>query len=182
MINLLTGPPRAGKTYFVVYWLYKNYLKYDKDKLMYNVKNGALIVSNIDELRLPHKNLDLILKENECRPEEFSIKHPTIIYLIDEAHIYFPAELSRKSKIATSLREYFAYHGHYNQHFWLMTQDTSLIYQSIVKVSECEYQTVRSSLSPPGKFKYNMRIPGKMGKFNSVSLRKQKESMEKKRW
>jgi len=184
MINIVTGPPRAGKSYFITYWLFKNYLVFDKEFATYKMKDGALLVANIDGLKLPHKDLDRLLKTNNFLPEEFFIdavqkdladKHPTIIYIIDEAHKYFPAEMSKKSKVAKEVRDYFAYHGHYNQHFWLLTQDVSLMYQSIVKLAECEYQCVRSSLSPPGRFRYNLRVPGKMGKFNTVTLPKLKK-------
>ncbi len=187
MINVVTGPPRAGKTYFITYWLYKNYLIFDQEKASYKMKDDAVLVSNIEGFKLPHKDLDDLLRSNNFLPEEFFIdaiqkdladKHPTIIYIIDEAHKYFPAEMSRKSKVAKEVRDYFAYHGHYNQHFWLLTQDVSLMYQSIVKLAECEYQTVRGSLRPPGRFRYNLRVPGKMGKFNTVTLPKLKKVFE----
>jgi zona occludens toxin (predicted ATPase) len=183
MINILTGPPRAGKTYFAVKWLLENYIKYDKEKLIYTIKNDALIITNISGLKVPYKNLDDILKENEKDAieffsievqEELSKKYPTIIYLIDEAHIYFPKEIERKSIASKSLRDYFAFHAHYNQHYWLMTQDTSLIFNSIVKLAETEYQTIRESLRPPGRFRYNMRDPKTKLKFRSITLRKDK--------
>jgi len=184
MINIVTGPPRAGKSYFITYWLYKNYLTFDNETANYKMKNDALLVANVDGLRIPHKKLDDLLRENDMTADQFfcesvqkelSIKYPTIIYVVDEAHKYFPAEMSRKSSVAKSVRDYFAYHGHYNQHFWLLTQDVSSMFQSIVKLAECEYSTVRNSISPPGRFRYNLKVPGKMGSFEKITLPKLKK-------
>ena len=181
MINLITGPPRAGKTYLTVYWLFKNYLKFDDEKLTYTMKDKALLITNIEGLRLPHKQLDDVLNENGYEPEDFFIKevqeelskeYPTIIYVIDEAHGYLPSELSSQKEKSKLLKDYFAYHGHYNQHFWLITQDCSLIFQPLVKFAECEYETLRASLRPPGLFKYNRRVPGKIKRFGSLTIKK----------
>lgn len=180
MINILTGPPRAGKTYFVVKWLLDNYFKFDSDSLEWKIKDDVLIISNIAGFKLPHKSLDKILKDNDTTAEEFftlevqtklSEQYPCIIYFIDEAHKYFPVEIGRNSRLSKNLRNYFAEHGHYNQHFWLMTQDCSLIFQSMVKLAEIEYQTIRYSLRPPGQFRYNVKVPGKNIKYDVVKLR-----------
>jgi hypothetical protein len=184
MINIVTGPPRSGKSYFITHWIWKNYLTFDKDRISWKVKNDALIISNVDGWIFPHKNLDEILRENDKTPEQFftievqqemASRYDTILYIIDEAHKYFPLELGKKSIISKGLRDYFAYHGHFNQHFWLATQDVSLIFPSLVKLAETEYQTVRSSISPPGRFRYHLKVPGKSTKIGKIVLRKDKK-------
>jgi hypothetical protein len=58
------------------------------------------------------------------------------------------------------MRNYFAYHGHYNQHFWLLTQDESLVWKPLVKFAEQQFRAASQSTRPPGHCMYKICVPG----------------------
>jgi hypothetical protein len=169
MITLGTGAPRAGKTLRAVEWLVKNYFKFDTEKAKYiPKKDDMLIVSNIEGLKVEHKDFDQLLNElnmtvstffTEDYQKKVMKKYALVIYLLDEVHKYFPKNFYRERN-SNEVQKYFAIHGHYNHHFYLMTQDLKMIWQTITNVAETEIKAVRGTIRPPGMLIYQFCSPG----------------------
>ena len=183
MINIITGRPRSGKSYLSVWWIKKNYVVFNPDLLQQEVKEDTLLITNIDSLRLPHKNFDDMLRQNNLTVEQFftdaiqkglSEKYACIIYILDECHRYFPDDFYKKPGAKECL-DYFAYHGHYNQHFWLITQDVSLIWNKLIRLGETEFRAMSQSTRPPGYFKWVMLVPGTKQKQGNILKRHDKK-------
>ena len=60
-IRIIDGNPGCGKTYYLVKFLRDNY--YDKTSNGYVAKTGYTVISNIDDLKLPHLNLNELVEK-----------------------------------------------------------------------------------------------------------------------
>jgi len=180
MINLITGTPGAGKTYLAIKLLIDQYFFYHKkDRSFYRNEKSKkyTIFTNIDDLKLPHKNLTQIFEENNIDFETFFTvpyqeklhkKYPFVIYVIDEAQRYIPYNFKNKDVVY-----YFDYHRHFGDKIYLITQDYSKISKSINVLSELEYRAVKSTFSLFGEFRYNIKSAGDI--FKRKTMKKDKK-------
>jgi zona occludens toxin len=159
-IYFITGVPGAGKTFYAVNHLVKNYCYYDRQSRAYRLKDKYTLISNIEELALNHKNLKEILEDNKMSIESFfrkdfqekiSKKYKNIIYFLDEAQQHFHRRFYDKESFF-----YFQYHRHLGHNIYLITQDRSLLPKEINTLCESEIRAVKRSLSVFGEFKYNV--------------------------
>jgi len=185
-ILFLTGPPRAGKSLRAVQYMVDNYYDWDSKLLKYSYRKKSFIhYSNIEGLNIEHVNLENYMKENKFQVEDIfndewaekqKKKHKIILFTIDEAHRLFPQDyfLNKKSN---NVKDYFAYHGHYNHHFLMMTQSMDLMWKPLIPFCEMEMRTVRQSMRPPGTFIYNCYPPKSYIKIRTEikSIRKMKK-------
>ena len=167
MINIITGTPGAGKTFLALKLLTEKYFYWhNKDKTFYRKKDKKkyTIFTNIDELKLEHKNFIEIFKENNLTFETFFTvpyqeklhqKYPHIIYIIDECQQFIPYNFKNKDVIY-----YFDYHRHFGDSIQLITQDYTKICKAINVLSEIEYRAVKSTFSIFGEFRYNIKSSG----------------------
>jgi len=136
MLQMVEGPPGAGKSYFAVNYLV-GYTKYDELYQEYVLNSDVLIISNIEGLKIRHWSLnqclelkphDKLSSASEDRIKEFfsienfeNIQKRTgkkhIILCIDEAHELFPFSFKE-----TSVYEFFAYHRHIGLDVIFLTQ------------------------------------------------------------
>lgn len=152
MIFGVSGIPGAGKTYYIVDWLVKNY--FDKDGLPLK---DYTVISNVEGLLLDHIPLDDILKDVSHEQfftvpyqEKVSKKYSNIIYIIDECQRFFPRFMKNRD-----VCYYFEYHRHFGHVICLATQNfRSRVSPEISALLEYEIRAVPRSLSIGGTFRY----------------------------
>lgn len=145
---MITGLPRSGKTYYAVWrtaTTYFNQVSPGQFVLKPEFKD-LKIISNIDNLKLPHDDLNKILSEVSGGSNRFftyeyqqkvAEKHPKVLYLIDEPQFLFPFNLKD-----TKIFNWFQMHGHLGQDIFLITQDTKQISDHITRLAEQEINAI----------------------------------------
>ena len=158
-IDLITGIPGAGKTYYAVHKLVELYYKWDKDLQEFRItsEQKPLIITNIEGLALDCVDLKEAmgkLSEKEFfsleYQEKIHKKHGKVLYIIDEAQRYFHRKFFDVNVFA-----WFEYHRHLGQDVWLITQDRFKICKDVAALAENEYRAVKRSLSLFGEIKLN---------------------------
>lgn len=161
MIQLYTGVPGSGKSYKMVHDL-ANLLEKEPD---------INVISNIDNLKLPHTNFDELLedlypgaKRRGDRLEQFfHMEHQEklseefggpILYVLDECQLYFP----RRGTMPNT-EEYFQRHRHLGHYVLLASQAASLINRNLIPLIELEYHAPRRTISFFGEIRYKERSP-----------------------
>jgi hypothetical protein len=161
-INFIHGPPGSGKTYYAVNHLLSEYFKYDKGKDEYLKKDKNLkIVTNIDEFLPDHYPLDDWILHAGSVEDFFSFatqekihkKHSSLIYMIDEAHMFFPSTFKNQEVI-----KWFSYHRHWGQTIYLMSQAYSMLPRQITDMVELNVKALPASTTLLGgrDLKYNI--------------------------
>jgi hypothetical protein len=163
MITLITGVPGSGKTYLAVKTLSEKF---------YIQKNGKwflrdpdlTVFTNINDLKLPSKNLSDILKDipfdrffTKDYQDIVHQKYPKILYVLDECQQFIPPRYNNNDVVL-----YFDTHRHYSDQIYLITQDEKKICKQISTLVELEYRAVRSTFSMFGEFKYNIKASGEI--------------------
>lgn len=132
MLYIIDGVPGSGKTLYVVNHLVKNH--YEKLHGIYEQKTDHIVVSNIDELQIPHEPLDKQINDAGGKEIFFSIdyqkelfeKNGSIIYLIDEAQFLFDRRFYNNKVFS-----WFQYHRHYGQTIYLISQNSRNLPQEV---------------------------------------------------
>jgi len=161
-INFIHGPPGSGKTYYAVNHLLSEYFTYDKENDRYIKKDKNLkIVTNIDEFAPDHYSLvDWIHHaggvENffsYATQEKVHKKHSSLIYMIDEAHMYFPSNFKNNEVI-----KWLSYHRHWGQTIYIMSQAYSMLPRQITDMVELNVKALPASTTLLGgrDLKYNI--------------------------
>jgi hypothetical protein len=163
----ITGVLGAGKTYLAVHHLLKKYYDFNKKTGEVKLKEkyeDLTLITNIDQLKLEHINLDQTLKENNLSIETFFTqvyqekihkKYPNIVYVLDECQRYFDRKFYNKEVFF-----YFEYSRHFGDDIFLITQDQSKLSKDIGILAEYELRALPRSLSLAGEFKYKKLIGG----------------------
>jgi len=184
MIALVTGVPGSGKSYFMVNYLSK-FFTYDVFYKSFNVTDNVLIISNIENLQIPHLKLDsadLIGNYSEGIEGKYTVEQfftvanfekimtvrrvKNIILLIDEVQKIFPLGYKDKDVIF-----FFQYHRHLGVDILMGAQDHLDVCRSLVSLSECIYQAAPRSKGIAGVFRYS--VTDRKGKaMRTQTLRK----------
>lgn len=139
MLQIIYGVPGSGKSYYAV-WNIKRTLEKDKD--------NVVIISNIENLKLSHLNLDDLINKYggidgffnvECQYWKQDIEKRKILF-IDEAQRYF-----NKKFFSNAVFFFFQYHRHLNIDIYLITQSYKTLPTELVVLSELVIQAVPSS-------------------------------------
>ncbi|SKA25037.1 Zonular occludens toxin (Zot) [Trichlorobacter thiogenes] len=184
MISIVSGVPGSGKSYYMVNYLSKFYT-YDEFYKEFHIKENILVISNIDDLRVPHLKLDspFLIGDPENGIEgKYSIldfftvsnfqklmeikRVKNIILLIDESQKLFPRDFKDKDVLY-----FFQYHRHLGVDIILGCQDHLDLSRSILALPECIYQAVPRSKAIAGAFRYH--VTDRRGKhMRTQTLRK----------
>lgn len=163
-IRIIDGNPGSGKSYYLVKFLRDNY--YDKIDGEYVPKDGITVISNIDDLALPHLKLgDMILnrigKGEGAADRFFEYQHQTaltaeiggsLVYAIDEAQRFWRS--GDKTKTQNLAYEYFEMHRHLGHDVFLCTQESSKLPKHITSLPEFIITAAPRSRSILGEFRY----------------------------
>jgi len=160
MLRTVEGVPGSGKTYYAVHYLLKHFFEYDEFYDEYLEKDGksVLVISNIENLRIPHLELDILIErfglekfftvENfERIQKQYRVKN--IVLVIDEAQKYFPRKFFSKDVFY-----FFQYHRHLGVDVFLLTQSRTTLAKELVVLSEYIVRAVPRS-SQPAFFVYH---------------------------
>jgi hypothetical protein len=154
----------------------KKYFEYDKVLLDWIPKGQAIIITNIDELRLDHYRLQDLIDEAGGIGKFFTVdyqkalvlKWGRLIYIIDEAHKFFDDKLKNKD-----VEFFFQYHRHLGVDMYLVTTGVSLLPVYIQRVIEYRIQAVARSKQVGNTFLYDKVVDGE--KAGKVVLTKRNE-------
>ena len=100
MIRIFEGVPGSGKTYAMVSYL-KKFARFDSFYNEWVLDSNVCVISNIEGLRLPHINFDLLVDELTLKGvfSESFVKslhergYTHVIFAIDEAQKYFDTKV-----------------------------------------------------------------------------------------
>jgi hypothetical protein len=162
-ITFIYGAPGSGKTYYAVNHLVSHFFSFSKEKGYQKKKEfeETKIVTNIDNFQLEHIKLDDWILHAKGVDNFFAFetqkkiheKHGSIIYMIDEAHQFFPSNYRNNDVF-----NWFSYHRHWGQTIYIMSQSYSRLPKQITDLVELTiYAMPRSSSLLAGKdLKYNI--------------------------
>ncbi len=160
MIRIFEGVPGSGKTYAMVHYL-RRFAEWDDFYKEWILKDGVLVISNIEGLKIPHVDFGKLVDELGLKgvfSEDF-IKslwdkgYTKIIFAIDEAQRYFDRRYFDKEVFY-----FFQYHRHYGVDILLATQDSSTIAKEIRVLAEFIIRAEQRSLTVKS-FKYKFYTP-----------------------
>lgn len=151
-IRILMGKPRTGKSYYAVKHLAETYF--------YRTKKGwwrrkpefkeLKIVTNIEDLQLPHDNLKKWIDGAGGHEKLFSLeyqkkihqKYNQVVYLIDEAQFLFPSNFRNNA-----VNSWLEYHGHLGQDIYFITHALTSLPRHFYNLAELQLQAMSRSTS-----------------------------------
>ena len=171
-IEILTGVPGAGKSYYAVYRIYQ---------LLHRDDWTGLVLHNIEGLSVPDNRCILCTWDtssfsvekmseylNKLRLEYNLSSEDVIHFYIDEAQRFFPPELKDSQVLY-----FFDYHRHFGVHITLITQHEKKLTYKITTLSDLEIRAVSSRINPFGSFIYKLSSSGEH--FGTERLSKKPE-------
>ncbi len=138
MLQIIYGVPGSGKTYYSVYQI----------KKIQEKRNDIILISNIENLKLSHLDLDALIQKYggvdkffnvDCEFWKSELEKKKILF-IDEAQRYF-----NKKFFSSTVFFFFQYHRHLNIDIYLITQSYKILPSELVVLSELVVQAVPSS-------------------------------------
>lgn len=179
MIHIVEGTPGSGKTYYAVNYLIDNFFDYDSfyDEYKEKSNKNVLVISNIDSLRVPHLNLDVLVDrftlekfftvDNfEKIQKQYRVKN--IVVIIDEAQKYFDRKFYNKDVFF-----FFQYHRHLGVDIFLITQSKNTLAKELVVLAEYIVRALPRSVQPNSFIYHFYTVDG--DKLFTKSLRKKKD-------
>ncbi len=171
MIRIFQGVPGSGKTYAMVHYL-KRYAEWDGFYREWVLRDGVVVISNIEGLRIPCLSLDRLIAELGNIREVFSegfVKtlwdkgYKKIIFAVDEAQRFFDRKFYDRDVFF-----FFQYHRHWGVDILLATQDVSTLPKEIRVLAEFLIRAEQRSLTLKS-FKYKFYSPdGNTHLFNQT--------------
>jgi hypothetical protein len=161
-VRIIEGVPGAGKTYYAVRHLAKNFFVKTKDGFYVpDSKKPCQIITNIDSFQPDHMHLNDCIKEaggdfrqffSKEYQEEFATRFEhSIVYVIDEAQMLF----RRNDRTLSEVFSYFEWHRHLGQDIYLVTQNTKKLPADITTLVEYIIRAAPRVRSLTGEFKYH---------------------------
>lgn len=154
-LRIITGVPGAGKTYYAVNHLVKNYCDAFGDT--FELRENSLIVTNIDELLLDSVDLKTSIDKVGSFEKFFSIEvqkkisekyqklGKSVVYVIDESQQFFHRRFYDRDVFG-----FFETHRHYGMDIYLITQNVNLLAKDLISLAEYEIRAVPRTLSIGG--------------------------------
>lgn len=175
-IEILTGVPGAGKTYYAVHKIRKSLQDHDKK---------FLILHNIEGLKAEdHRCISIpwevgffhaeaMAARLRGLREEYQLASEDVIHVyVDEAQRFFPPELKD-----TNVLYFFDYHRHFGVNVTLITQHEKKLTYKITTLAEIEIRAVNNRVNPLGSsFVYKLSSGGEQ--FGTERLSKDRAVFE----
>ena len=168
MLRIIEGNPGSGKSYYAVNYLRK-FCIYEKLYQQMNLNPDVLLVTNVDDIKVPHKTW--LQFENEGL---FDIKnlqayidnhnYRKIIIIIDECQNHFGG-LKDNNKFF-----FFEYHRHLGMDLFLICQTISALPRRLVELSEFIIRA-KSRVYTIAGFAYSLVGPRNGEIISSIHLR-----------
>ncbi len=159
------GKPGSGKTFWIINHLLGKYFEYNKIHGEWFKKSQFEIISNIEELRLEHYDLNEMVKKAGGKEKFFTVDYQKellkrfikVVYIIDEAGSpdWFPVKFSNEQVIF-----FFQYHRHLGLDFYLIAPGVSNICFQIVRLMEYRLQAKARSKRVANEFRYEKIVEG----------------------
>lgn len=167
MIQILTGVPGSGKSYFAVY------------EILGLLNDGCLVVHNIHGLADPRAitidfgqmplDADSLFAFLDQLRQDKGLAPDSIIHLyIDEAQRYYPYEYKDPKGVY-----FFDFHRHHGLHITLISQDIKKLSPKITTLAEFEIRAVKPIFQFTPGFQYNLLSSGEA--FGKKRLSKKQE-------
>ena len=175
-IRIITGVPGAGKTYYAVNHLIKNYCNPFGDT--YALKDNYKIITNIDGLLLDVVNLKQAIEKagslehffsadiQQKTTEKYQKLKQKLVYVIDEAQQFFHRRFYDRGVFT-----FFENHRHYGLDIYLITQNSNLLAKDLLALSEYEIRAIPRTLAIGG---FNYLRKSNKDVIGRVLLRKKK--------
>lgn len=154
-LRIITGVPGAGKTYFAVDHLIKNYCDAFGDT--FELRENSLIVTNIEGLLLDSIDLKTSIDKVGSFEKFFSIEvqkkitekyqklGKSVVYVIDESQQFFHRRFYDRDVFS-----FFETHRHFGIDVYLITQNVNLLSKDLISLAEYEIRAVPRTLSIGG--------------------------------
>jgi len=154
MIQILTGVPGSGKSYFAVKEILD--LLDDNSLVVHNIHglNDPRAVQ-LDFSKMPLDADSLFAYFDQLRQEKGLLPENIIHVYIDEAQRYYPYEYKDPKGVY-----FFDFHRHHGLHITLISQDIKKLSPKITTLSEYEIRAVKPIFSFTPGFSYNLLSSG----------------------
>lgn len=180
MIITIEGKLGSGKTYWAVNYILEKYYSWNNVINQYVPKYTDLrIVTNIDELDLPHENLKTLIEEKTMQGvfnENFVNTSAHCIFIIDESQYYFHRKYSDKEVF-----KFFQMSRHYGVDILLITQDVDTLSKELRSLSEYTIKALPRTRSANGLMRYSWLSENEQFRSQSIRFKKEVGSMYRSR-
>lgn len=159
-IEILTGVPGAGKTYYAVHKIWKTLQDHDKKFLILHNIEG-LKVEDHRCISIPWEvgffHAEAMAARLRGLREEYQLASEDVIHVyVDEAQRFFPPELKDSNVLY-----FFDYHRHFGVNVTLITQHEKKLTYKITTLAEIEIRAVNNRVNPLGSsFVYKLSSGG----------------------
>lgn len=173
-IKHVTGVPGTGKTYFAIHDVILRYYKWDDQHVEWQydqqkTKKPVLIYTNIEQLKLPHVNIDDYCSHHNIDVYTFfttgywdqhiDYKNYQVVIILDEAQRYFPSSFRLKGapRPEENPLYWFQYHRHFGADVYVITQTYDAVCRHVVQLAEYEIHAITKVYSVGNSFRYVYR-------------------------
>lgn len=157
-IEILTGVPGAGKTYYAVHKIKKLLSSDDRLLVLHNIEGLSLQDNRCIAINwtAAEFNSDFMKERVKSLRSEYNLKDSDLIHIyVDEAQRFFPPELKDPAVLY-----FFDYHRHFGVNVTLITQHEKKLTFKITSLAEVEIRAVSSRINPFGSFVYKLSSGG----------------------
>lgn len=169
-IEILTGVPGAGKTYFAVHAIHALTKSDQKFLVLHNIEGLQCQDFRIISVDWKTEDFNAQAMADRLRQlrTEYSLDPSDIIHIyIDEAQRFFPPELKDQQVLY-----FFDYHRHFGVNVTLITQHEKKLTYKITTLAESEIRAVSQKINPFGSFVYKLSAGGEQ--YSTTRLSKDK--------
>lgn len=157
-IEILTGVPGSGKSYYAVHRIKKLLDTSGRFLVLHNIEGLAPLDNRC--LSVNWVSIDFNAQAMEERLKslrlEYQLQNSDLIHIyVDEAQRFFPPDLKD-----ADIFYFFDYHRHYGANITLITQHEKKLSFKVTSLAEIEIRAVSSRVNPFGSFVYKLSSGG----------------------
>lgn len=170
-IDILTGVPGAGKSYYAVHHIHQLCQSDGKFLVLHNIEGLTCQDHRVIAVDWKTEDFHAQLMADRLRQlrTEYGLASEDLIHLfIDEAQRFFPPELKDQQ-----ILYFFDYHRHFGVTVTLITQHEKKLTYKITTLAESEIRAVSQKINPLGSFVYKLSAGGEH--YSTKRLPKEKQ-------